>query len=353
MYTERIFNANVGDESVLNSGPDAIEQDIDHLLENDTKLIPKADIVNDVTTGGATKVLSAEAGKGINDRINTIVYSNVVNDLTTGGVDVALSAEQGIVLLKNQTASYMAFCANVNTESLDAAFGKNNEDRISGIGKQLAMYAWFKGDSKETYPFTNLIQCDTMQQCASNAFEEIFTNDNVLSLIGSSPYAIGMLYSTKKSTILTASYLNVICKSILKSNIFKKEIQADRATIESVLTAGTSYFTKTSNKTYVANNNYYSDLIAQNTNTIMIPTKIYLYNPRSSTLNGEMFVDYGADISYRIYASPTTGISAYSGLEHTITSAVSMRGIQMARTYHYSNPSMESFTLTYNEYVAI
>ena len=34
MQTTRIFNADVGDESVGNAGPDAIEQDLDNLYQN-------------------------------------------------------------------------------------------------------------------------------------------------------------------------------------------------------------------------------------------------------------------------------------------------------------------------------
>lgn len=84
-----------------------------------------ANIINDVVTGGTTKVLSAEQGKVLKtqiDAINTILTSDnvnldsvqeivdaieaiqssggtvLVNDLTTGGVTKALTAEQGVVL---------------------------------------------------------------------------------------------------------------------------------------------------------------------------------------------------------------------------------------------------------------
>jgi parallel beta-helix repeat protein len=39
MINQRIFSANVGDSSVGNAGPDAIEQDIDNLLANDQELL--------------------------------------------------------------------------------------------------------------------------------------------------------------------------------------------------------------------------------------------------------------------------------------------------------------------------
>lgn len=78
----------------------------------------KADIINDLTTGGTDKALSAEQGKALEgkkvDKIDTpdsvyttngskplaefVVDTDIVNDLTTGGTDKALSAEQGKVL---------------------------------------------------------------------------------------------------------------------------------------------------------------------------------------------------------------------------------------------------------------
>lgn len=78
----------------------------------------KADIINDLTTGGTDKALSAEQGKALEgkkvDKIDTpdsvyttngskplsefVVDTDIINDLTTGGTDKALSAEQGKVL---------------------------------------------------------------------------------------------------------------------------------------------------------------------------------------------------------------------------------------------------------------
>lgn len=75
----------------------------------------KADIINDLTTGGTDKALSAEQGKALEgkkvDKIDTpdsvyttngskplaefVVDTDIVNDLTTGGTDKVLSAEQG------------------------------------------------------------------------------------------------------------------------------------------------------------------------------------------------------------------------------------------------------------------
>ena len=83
-----------------------------------TDFAMKADIINDLTTGGTDKALSAEQGKALEgkkvDKVVTpaSVYvtegskplsdfamkADIVNDLTTGGTDKALSAEQGKVL---------------------------------------------------------------------------------------------------------------------------------------------------------------------------------------------------------------------------------------------------------------
>ncbi|MEA4988619.1 MAG: hypothetical protein VB095_11205 [Anaerovorax sp.] len=101
--------------------------------------------------------------------------------------------------LKNALAhlSYIAFCTNANRDSLDAAFGKNNEDKILMIGKQMAMYAWFMGDNKTVYPFANTIQIGKLRDIINDAtsFEEIRNNETLYQLILSSPWAKNILDS--------------------------------------------------------------------------------------------------------------------------------------------------------------
>lgn len=55
------------------------------------------DLVNDLTTGGTNKALTAEQGKELKNLIPTdaLKSSSIVNDLTTGGAGKVLSAEQG------------------------------------------------------------------------------------------------------------------------------------------------------------------------------------------------------------------------------------------------------------------
>ena len=88
-------------------------------------------------------------------------------------------------------ASYMAFCGNVNADMLDAAFGKGNEGRVNALGKQLTMYAWFKGTDKTSSPFANLITKNAFAECLSSpeALSEILSNSHITSLINTSPYA--------------------------------------------------------------------------------------------------------------------------------------------------------------------
>lgn len=81
-------------------------------------------------------------------------------------------------------SSYYAFCASVNSNSIDCAFGKNNEDKILNLGLQLAMYSWFCGDSKTEYPFTELCNCCKLTDIENNnaAFKELWENTTLRTL---------------------------------------------------------------------------------------------------------------------------------------------------------------------------
>lgn len=110
-----------------------------------------------------------------------------------------------------QTDSYLAFCGAVNSNSLDSAFGKNNESKLTNIGNQLAMYAWFKGEDESTYPYTNLKQKKTLEDCLTdaNSMAEIWASSNLWDLINTSPYALAEFNSTDVSnTIATLASLN-------------------------------------------------------------------------------------------------------------------------------------------------
>ena len=87
-------------------------------------------------------------------------------------------------------SSYFAFIAAQNETTLDAAFGKNNEEFILDIGKQMAMYAWFNGADKTENPFLNLIGMSKLSDMTLETFEEIAINSYTRSLVKSSPFAI-------------------------------------------------------------------------------------------------------------------------------------------------------------------
>jgi len=125
----------------------------------------------------------------------TFTFTKVDGVVTESGTPINAvnlnKIEAGVETAGIGVASYLAFCGNVNANMLDAAFGKNNEDMITGLGRQLAMYAWFKGDSKITYPFTNLITCNTFNDCLNNgyAFVEILDNSYIKALVNLNLYA--------------------------------------------------------------------------------------------------------------------------------------------------------------------
>lgn len=102
--------------------------------------------------------------------------------------------------------SYMAFCGNVNATMLDAAFGKSNEDIVSGIGLQMAMYAWFKGNLKATYPLASLKYCNTLAAVLSSqaAKIEISALSDLWLLLYASAYAKGVMLN-EINTSATAS----------------------------------------------------------------------------------------------------------------------------------------------------
>ena len=151
---------------------------------------------------------------------NPTTYGHVAvkNDLN-GSVNYngeALSYHQGYLLNQQNNASYLAFCGNVNTDILDSAFGKNNEDLITGIGRQLAMYSWFKGDSKTTFPFTVSKTKNTLSEILADttATEEIAKNSYVVELLEASSYAKGVV---KNKIPMPVSEGSVVIASNIKS----------------------------------------------------------------------------------------------------------------------------------------
>ena len=103
------------------------------------------------------------------------------------------------VAVANAIASYLAFVENKTVDIVDAAFGKNTEDLISGVGMALAMYARYKDPTIDIYyTFKNLIECKSLVDVAVNeeAMEELYSNEHLVALISPSEYVNNALTCT-------------------------------------------------------------------------------------------------------------------------------------------------------------
>ena len=99
----------------------------------------------------------------------------------------------------NAIASYLAFVENKSVDIVDAAFGKNTEDMISGVGMALAMYARYKDPSIDVYyDYPNLITCKSLVDVAQNegAMTELYSNTHLVTLISPSAYVNNALTCT-------------------------------------------------------------------------------------------------------------------------------------------------------------
>lgn len=92
------------------------------------------------------------------------------------------------------TSLYIAFCGNVNTNMLDAAFGKP-DDGTRGVGIALSRYSWFKGDSDETYPHAELKTKLSFVDCLSDdvSLTDMMNTASIYNIIMASNYAKGLL----------------------------------------------------------------------------------------------------------------------------------------------------------------
>lgn len=123
-------------------------------------------------------------------------------------VDDALFKIYEDINLTASLSAFNAFCTNANANSLDSAFGKNRLDsEVRGLGIALALYAYFKGDSRITHPFTELKTVNNMTELINNptALAELYYCDNLFALTELSPYAKGILDVTNIYPIIAAS----------------------------------------------------------------------------------------------------------------------------------------------------
>ena len=122
-----------------NDGLKALNTEVGGLPTLVASKVDKVDIVDDLTTSDASKVLSAKQGKLLND--NKVNISSIVNNLTSTATNVPLSANQGR-LLNNNKVNISDIVDNLNstvvTVPLSANQGRvlneNKVDKISGKG---------------------------------------------------------------------------------------------------------------------------------------------------------------------------------------------------------------------------
>lgn len=159
MQKTRIFNADVGDESVGNAGPDAIEQDLDNLYENKTwnedvltkdntfTYIPAQEYhpatkkyVDDSKKETLGELNQIAEGIYINkaDRKNVLELNNVIrywplsnyNPATKEYVDtVAIEQARNILINNNNAQLINTWSKNLETEALETNF----EDYVTGL----------------------------------------------------------------------------------------------------------------------------------------------------------------------------------------------------------------------------
>lgn len=215
-------------------------------------------------------------------------------------VNPTLESLQNQIDLEPNLASYLAFCGNVNANMLDSAFGKNNTEKVSRVGKQLAMYAWFMGENPTTYPYTNLQQCNTMAEIYNNlsVMTEVEQSTNLLNIISASPYATSIRAAalTESNVCQMLATLAGLSNPTTFTTVLSLTANASFMTNETVFAKGLSY------------NIFCQQFLASSTNWQRI---INYYNAmhafeNSSNLNTYLAANKATALSYAAPAAGTT-----------------------------------------------
>ena len=127
-------------------------------------------------------------------------------------------------------SSYLAFVGNVNTDMVDAAFGKNNEDSVKGVGCALAMYAKYKDATivlNESFP--NLIACQSLSEIRTNAnaIKEYVANSHLESFVNDSKYAFNELWIEKLNESAYAKSGSTSATTGVEKSVSKNLVVAD------------------------------------------------------------------------------------------------------------------------------
>ena len=102
-------------------------------------------------------------------------------------------------------SSYLAFVGNINEDMVAAAFGKNNEDNIKGVGTALVLYSNYKGEELE---FKFLFDCNTLQdiQKSPNALAEVLKSSAIVELMRANEYSKSFIELWRLNDALPEQY---------------------------------------------------------------------------------------------------------------------------------------------------
>lgn len=207
-------------------------------------------------------------------------------------------------------SSYIAFCTNANKDSLDAGFGRYNEGEMIGIGRQLAMYSNFKGESLS---LPNLRSQLTLRDCFQNALGELLSSESLRSLISSSPFAFGIWLETL-TPLRLLSYLNVdigenpTWEDVVGSNAAMMAIVEDAFSLKTVVAL--DYL----KSTIIANITTFNNLVT--TMKATLDSSPSFFTPSSANGSASVLVGTAKSFVYIDTMNDTTNSFAFSGLKH-------------------------------------
>lgn len=104
---------------------------------------------------------------------------------------------------------YLSLVGNVNTDMVSAALGKNNEDRVKGVGLALAMYMKYKDSTvsiEENFP--QLMLCNGLSDILDSltAQHEIANNTTLWDYLLANAYAKGVLFDVQVNAVAYTDY---------------------------------------------------------------------------------------------------------------------------------------------------
>ena len=124
--------------------------------------------------------------------INATNLNRIENGIEGAYVSIN-ELEENINATIRPIAPYLTFVGNTNADMVAAAFGKGNEDEVTGIGKALKMYANFKGNT-DNVDF--LDGYDKYTDLVADHKQKLIGNKVIYTLIKGNAYAKDIIANT-------------------------------------------------------------------------------------------------------------------------------------------------------------